>query len=266
MGTKKYWTLAKLSFQQQLIYRGNILMYRFGEFANTIISFLVLIVLYGSQESVKGYTLAEMITYITGVGVIGALSRAWISDQLERDVHRGRLSTYLLKPISYVRLQLVRDLARKQISSWISVFTYLLVILFVRQYFIINTDVLRLFVCFVSIACVVLLRFFLLFIVGLSSFWLVRIGGVQFSFDTFLRIMSGSMIPLEFFPPALETLAHSLPFAYMQYFSMQIYLEKISTLEALKGIGVQVFWIVVLILLSKILWQKALKRYESVGM
>lgn len=266
MKIKKYWILAKLSFQQQLIYRGNILMYRFGEFANTIISFLVLIVLYGSQEAVEGYTLAEMITYISGVGVIGSLSRAWIADQIERDVRRGRLSTYLLKPINYFRLQLVRDLARKQISSWVSVLTYLIVIFFVRQYFIVNTDALRWFLFLISIGCVVLLRFFLLFIIGLSSFWLIRIGGVKFSFDVFLRIMSGSTVPLEFFPPALETVARFLPFAYMQYFSMQIYLGKISTTEALKGLGIQLFWITVLAVLAKFFWKKALKRYESVGM
>lgn len=265
MGMKKYWTLAKLSFQQQLIYRGNILMYRFGEFANTLISFLVLVVLYGSQETVEGYTLAETITYIAGVGVIGALSRTWVADEIERDVHRGRLSAYLLKPIEYFRLQIVHDLARKQISSWFSVFTYILVILLVRQYFIVNTDVLRWVLFLVSIGCVVLLRFLLLFIIGLSSFWLTRIGGVQFSFDVFLRIMSGSTVPLDFFPPILETVARLLPFAYMQYFSMQIYLGRLSTFEILKGLGVQLFWIAVLALLAKVFWKKALKRYESVG-
>jgi ABC-2 type transport system permease protein len=265
MGMKKYWTLAKLSFQQQLIYRGNILIYRFGEFANTTISFLVLVVLYGSQEAVEGYTLAETITYIAGVGVIGALSRTWVADEIERDVHRGRLSTYLLKPIEYFRLQLTHDIARKQISGWFSVFTYILVIFLVRQYFIVNTDILRWLLFFVSIGCVVLLRFLLLFMIGLFSFWLIRIGGVQFSFDIFLRIMSGSTVPLEFFPPTLETAARLLPFAYMQYFSMQIYLERISTFEAVKGIGIQLFWIAVLAFLAKIFWQKALKRYESVG-
>lgn len=262
---KKYWILAKLSFQQQLIYRGNILMYRFGEFANTIVSFLILIVLYGSQEVVEGYTLAGMITYITGAGMIGALSRTWVADQIGRDVHRGRLSAHLLRPINYFRLQLVRDLARKQISSWISVLTYLLVIFFVRQYFIINTDILRWILFLTSVGLVVLLRFFLLFIIGLSSFWLIRIGGVLFSFDVFLRIMSGSTVPFEFFPPTLEAIARLLPFAYMQYFSMQIYLGKISTTDALKGIGVQLFWIAVFATIAKLIWRKALRRYEGVG-
>jgi len=265
MKIKKYWILAKLSFQQQLIYRGNILMYRFGEFANTIVSFLILIVLYGSQEVVEGYTLAETITYITGAGMIGALSRTWVAEQIERDVHRGRLSVFLLKPIKYFRLQLVQDLARKQISGWFSVFTHLLVIFLVRQYFIVNTDALRWVLFLVSVGGVVLLRFFLLFIVGLSSFWLIRIGGVLFSFDVFLRIMSGSTVPFEFFPPTLEALARLLPFAYMQYFSMQIYLGKISTISALKGIGVQLFWIAIFATIARLVWRKALKRYEGVG-
>jgi len=265
VGMKKYLTLAKLSFQQQLIYRGNILMYRFGEFANTIISFLILVVLYGTQETVRGYTLAEVITYITGVGIIDALSRTWVADEIERDVHQGRLSVYLLKPIRYFRLQLTYDLSRKQISSWFSVCTYLLVILFVRNYFILNTDVLRWVLFLTSVGCVILLRFLLLFMVGLFSFWLIRIGGVQFSFEVLLRIMSGSTLPLEFFPAALEATARLLPFAYMQYFSMQIYLGKISMLEAVKGLGVQLFWIAVLLLLVKFVWKKALRRYESVG-
>lgn len=262
---KKYWTLAKLSFQQQLIYRGNILMYRFGELAGTLVLVFVWLVIYSNRETLEGYTLAEMITYLAGVGMVEAFARTWVTDSIERDVHRGRLSDLLLKPVDYFRYRLVFDFSLKQVSSWFSILTYLLIVFLLRRYFVVNTNLLRWGLFLVSVGSIVVLRFLLFFMVGLFSFWFIQIGGFQYSFETLLRILAGSYIPLELFPRALETVARFLPFAYMQYFSMQIYLEKISTFGAVKGLGVQLFWIAVLAMLAKLFWKKALKRYESVG-
>ena len=263
---KKYWTLAKLSFQQQLIYRGNILMYRFGEFASTLILILVWFVVYSRRDLLEGYTLAEMITYSAGVGIVGALSRTWIADIIERDVHRGNLSTYLLKPVSYIRYRFIYDFSGKQISSWFSIFTSIIVIFLLQRYFVVNTDMVGWGLFFISVANVVLLHFILSFLVGLLSFWFIQIGGFVYTSDVLLRIMTGSYIPLELFPQIFKSVANFLPFAYMEYFSMQIYLGKISTLEAVRGIGIQLLWLVVLAFLAKLFWKKALKRYESVGM
>jgi len=266
MEIKKYWVLAKLSFQQQLIYRGNILMYRFGEFASTLILILIWVVVYTQRDMLEGYTLAEMITYSAGIGIIDALSRTWISDSIERDVHKGRLSSLLLKPLNYFRYRFIFDFSRKQISSWFSILTYFVIILILRRYFVLNVDIVRWALFFVSVIGVVLLRFLLSFFIGLLSFWFIQIGGFVYTFGVLLRIMTGSYMPLELFPKLFGRVVGFLPFAYMQYFSMQIYLGKISVLEAAKGLGTQLFWMVVLFCLVKLVWKKALRRYESVGM
>lgn len=262
---KKHLTLAKLSIQQQLTYRGNIIMYRFGEFAGTLLLVFIWLILYSERETIKGYTLAEMITYLAGVGAIEAFSRTWIADTIERDVHRGRLSALLLKPLSYFRYRFFYDFSRKQVSTWFSILTYFLLICLLRRYFVVNTDFLRWALFLASVLGVVLLRFLLFFMIGLFSFWFIQIGGFQHSFEVFLKILSGSYLPLELFPKTLETAARFLPFAYMQYFSMQIYLKKISIATAFWGLMVQFSWILVLATLAKIFWKKALKHYESVG-
>jgi ABC-2 type transport system permease protein len=265
MSMKKYWTLAKLSFSQQLAYRGNILMYRVGELANVLILLYVWIVLYSGREAVQGYTLPEMITYLTGAGIVSSFARNWVADTIERDVHRGRLSDYLLKPLNYFAYRFTYDFSNGQISNWFTIATYFLVILLLRHLFIVNLNPLTSTLFFLSVFLTVFLQFLIYFLIGLSSFWFTRIGGIILSFSVLDRIFSGSYMPLDLFPNKLEIFARFLPFAYTQYFSMQIYLGKISRIQVLQGLALQLLWIFILALIVRLVWKKAVKRFESVG-
>ena len=56
-----------------------------------------------------------------------------------------------------------------------------------------------------------------------------------------------------------------LPFSGMNYTPVMIYMGKLSMSENLFSIGVQVSWIIILFLLYKLLWSKAIKRVTVMG-
>lgn len=73
-------------------------------------------------------------------------------------------------------------------------------------------------------------------------------------------IFSGLTVPLPLFPKFLLNIANVLPFRYVSDLPFQIYISNISTEIALKGIIIQIVWIIILSSLGYFLSKCAIKR------
>ncbi len=77
--------------------------------------------------------------------------------------------------------------------------------------------------------------------------------------------LAGSILPLPFFPAPFRAVAELLPFAAMQNMPLRIYSGHIAGIEALKGIGLQVFWLAALVLLGRRWLKSALGKVVVQG-
>jgi ABC-2 type transport system permease protein len=57
----------------------------------------------------------------------------------------------------------------------------------------------------------------------------------------------GALIPIPLMPPALQRVLAFLPFRYMADFPFRIYSGSIAGSAALMGLGIQAFWLILLI-------------------
>lgn len=85
-------------------------------------------------------------------------------------------------------------------------------------------------------------------IVGMMAFWTLEIGG--------------ALVPLWFMPSWLHAIASALPFQAATYTPLAVYLGRASLLPSL---GVQLLWIVVLWLVLRLIWSRALHRVVVQG-
>jgi len=76
---------------------------------------------------------------------------------------------------------------------------------------------------------------------------------------------AGGYIPLPFFPDPIRKVVEFTPFAAMQNMPLRIYAGNIAGMDALKGIALQIFWFMALILVGKALMQRSLKRVIAQG-
>jgi len=88
----------------------------------------------------------------------------------------------------------------------------------------------------------------------LSSLGVRLIGSVLADF------FAGAIIPLPFFPDGFRQIVELLPFAAMQNMPLRIYSGNITGTDALWGLGLQVFWLVTLIIAGKLAMRKALTK------
>jgi ABC-2 type transport system permease protein len=80
----------------------------------------------------------------------------------------------------------------------------------------------------------------------LLTFITLSSSGVRLIVGVSTEFLMGALIPIPFMPAALQRFLNFLPFRYMADFPFRVYSGNIPPGEAIAGIGVQFFWILLL--------------------
>ena len=80
-----------------------------------------------------------------------------------------------------------------------------------------------------------------------------------------MRVLSGQLIPLTFFPASIMAVFKFLPFAGLVYTPTMIYLGKFTGQELLFNLAIQVLWVFLLSGLTQLVWNRAVKRLTILG-
>ena len=112
---------------------------------------------------------------------------------------------------------------------------------------------------------VALFPFFILYslsmIIGFCSFWIGNTRPLEFVMDKIMFLLSGVIIPIEFFPSWFRKLPNSLPFKYAAQIPTKALLGQINYVEIIIGI----LWVMSLMIFAIYLEKKGVKKYEMAG-
>lgn len=113
------------------------------------------------------------------------------------------------------------------------------------------------------------MNFYVNYCIGMTAFWLVQSSGIRQVYQVISEILSGSLIPLIFFPEILQKMLFFLPFQYITYVPACVVMGKYS----LGGITMDLSLIVIIqggavafvIILSEIIYRLAMNKYTDAG-
>lgn len=262
---KKFLTIVKAFWQRALTYRFTVLAYRIGEIAEILVLILMWSAIYDSQEIIGGLTLKEMITYILIGNFFTGMVRNFLADLVAYDIKDGRLSMFLIRPIGYFNYILAREIGRISLATILSVLSSVLVIVFFFNTFIWDFDAAYWSVIFIMIVLAFITELLLSYLIGLIAFWTDEVDGLYATIVRVKKFFSGGYFPINLLPAIFVNISFLLPFAYSFFIPAQLYLKKIDLADGLKGLLVQIVWIVLLYVIIKLTWRRGLKRYEGVG-
>jgi len=262
---KKFLTIVKAFWQRALTYRFTVLAYRIGEIGETLALILMWSAIYGGQKVIGGLTLQEMITYILVGNFFNAIIRNFLSSVVSHDIKDGRLSMFLIRPMSYFNYILSREIGRISLSTLMSVLSSMLIIIFFINTFIWNFDVAYFLIIVAMVILAFVVELFLSYLIGLISFWTDEVDGIYATIDRIKKFFSGGYFPISLLPLMFVQVSFALPFAYSFFVPAQLYLKKLDLSVGLKGLLIQIVWILILYGIIKIVWGRGLKRYEGVG-
>ncbi len=259
-----FWELCKLSFQHQLTYRAATLA---GLATNTFFGVLraaVLIAFYGAQDEVVGLSLQGAITYTGITQAIIAYLYIFGTYDLMQSIYTGEVAADLLKPMSYFRFWVAREIGRSMANLLTRGLGIMLLytLLFDISY---PTGLTQWLALLLSTFLALLISICWRFLINLAAFWTPEAKGIgRFAFGI-TWITSGFAMPLRFFPDWFNTLCHFTPFPGLINTSVEVYLSLLTGFDLLQALALQVFWVLVLMLMCQVVLRAGVKRLVILG-
>lgn len=112
----------------------------------------------------------------------------------------------------------------------------------------------------IAIMLGVVISYHIIYIFGLSAFWIVKPWYIPILVGGLTKLFGGGVIPLWLYPVWLIPICDILPFRFVAYEPIQIYLGNYDYSQILRCILMQIIWLLILNLLEKLIWMKASKK------
>ena len=262
---RKYWFIYSLYWQEGLQQRASFFMERFRSLVVLLSFYYLWSALLARRSSFAGYDHSQMITYVLGMNILRSLVFAGRMDEVAWEINHGRLSAYLLKPVSFMAYVFSREMSEKSINCVSAVIEVFALSKFFGIAMSWPQHAITWLLFAAAAAGAVLLNFFLSFIVGCWGFWTAESGGPRFCLELFLEFSAGAFFPLDILPPFLQTVLKIFPSPYLVFFPLRVFLEKMSAAQWVNGFLAQAFWVAALGGLARWVWGKGLSVYAAQG-
>jgi ABC-2 type transport system permease protein len=261
---RKYFAFYKTSLQNSFVYRGPMFIW----LASNALSLVTAIAIWFSAsagQTIGGYTKPELITYY-----VAALFLQWLTGWfpfygIRDEIKDGGIVNAIVKPVSYYWRKFSEESGWHVISSSAGLATTFLFAFFLRHYIVFSLPLAKLVVLALSIILAIFVVFSFSLCMGLLSFWFLEVAALDSLFWIARLILGGQGLPISFIPPAFQPLVRLLPFRYMFSFPLEIYFEKVSRMEIIQGIIIQLFWIAILVQVYKLMWSRGRRAYTAFG-
>lgn len=265
---KKYLQIFRISFAEEFAYKVNFIMWRIRNVIQIIITFYLWNTVFsGPTQIIFGYDRSKIMTYIFAMMIVRAVVLSARAVDVSSDIADGNLSNYLLKPVSYFKFWLTRDIASKILNLSFAAVEFAALFLILRPDFYFQTNIFIILAFVIALISAVLIYFCLLFIISAIPFWTPELGwSAQFLVTiVVLEFLSGSLFPIDILPPFLLKVAMVTPFPYMIYFPIQVYLGKITGSAQIYGFIISFSWAAILFMVMRYVWKKGFKVYQAIG-
>jgi viologen exporter family transport system permease protein len=209
--------------------------------------------IYSHSASIEGFDFSQLLSYVAIGWIIRSFYYNNIDQEMATQVLEGKLAMDLIKPVNTQWMYIAQALGESAFRlTMLTVPTAVVLILVfpVRRPAGIESFAAFLFSVFLSFFLVAGINF----AVGTFAVRLKSILGLLRAKYFLLELFSGLLIPISFFPHIFQTIFAFMPFQYISYIPVLLYLGKISGVGILKALGIQIFWVAALVAIGHLFW------------
>jgi len=262
---KKYLQVVKNTWDEGLTYRVSFVIYRARSVLQLLTIFFLWQFIVPKGASFAGYSQAMLMTYILGSSFVDSFVMSSRAQIIAVDINEGNLSNYLLRPMNYFTFCFSRDIADKALNVMFSCIEIPLFLLIFNPALFIQTNINFLLESFLLMILGLILYFYFSVCISLLGFWSNETWGPRFIFYQLLTFLAGGLFPLDILPKSIFSLFTFLPFPYLLYFPLKVYLGQTNLATTMQGILITVFWILGMHIIVIKIWQKGLRVYTAQG-
>jgi ABC-2 type transport system permease protein len=172
----------------------------------------------------------------------------------------GRITTLLIRPLQIIPYLYSSSLGERSLGLILSSISFVIGILISPPA---NTFSVLLFIIFLALAAII--SFAINLLVGIFYFYSPEARNFLYTFGHVIKVLSGAIVPLTFFPTHIRSIVLLSPFPGMVF--TPVTALHISTLDAaiVQNLTINFIWATVLLIIALAWWKKAIRNYDAIG-
>ncbi len=258
--------VAFVTYKEWAAYRSHMLLSLIVGPAFFLAQLFIWNAVYTGRPVIGGFTREGMIYYYGVASVIYYLIMDFADWNLQMLIHTGRFLTFALRPVSHRFFALAQKVGHRILGL---LFEFIPVWLIFAVVFRIPLVPRQPLWAVLSIALGFLMMFLVNYSVGTLAFWLTRTDGIRMLMRFFRDVLAGTLVPLSFFPGAIQKLMFFLPFQFITYVPVRVFTGSYELAGVSLGIpqvvGVQAIAVLIMWAVSGLLFRLGIRRYTGVG-
>lgn len=244
---KAYWYIMKSRILMIMAYRFQVI--------STVLCHIVILfssvffwkAAYGLEVVQNGTSLEQMVDYTVLSNLLAVLYTTYVEQNIRQNVRQGNVAVDFIKPINIMGSYFAADVGMMMGNF---LFRFIPMYLFSGLIFgftlPVSLPALLLFLASTFLGFIIL--WCICGVFGLFYFWVIQLGHIGGAKDYLIRFLSGSFVPIWFFPEKVQAVLNFLPFVHIYQTPISIYIGKVSIAEALFPLGIQFFWAIIMVI------------------
>ena len=255
-------TMLRVGVAETVAYR--------AEFLVWILTTTIPLVMLGLWNAVaasgafRGYSQGDFTAYFLAVLIVRNVAGSWVGWQIGEEIRMGTMSMRLLRPI-HPFVALAASHAAAIPFRCVVAIPIAVILLVSSGGSSLTTEPLQLAMLVPSLVFAWLITFAIMFAIGSLSFWITKAMGLFSLYFLLFSLLSGYLMPIAILPHPIAVVAEWLPFRFMIAVPVELMTLEMSSDEVVLLIAVQLAWVVLSIGLAMFVWNRGVKRFESVG-
>jgi len=255
-------TLLRIGLAEGVAYRAEMVIWLLSTTMPLVM--LALMSAISREAPIGRFGQADFAAYYLAALVVRLSAGAWVIWEMNFEIRQGTLAYRLLRPIHPLVAWASSNIGVMPVR-WLITLPILAggVLAIGADHF--THDPLLLLLFPVAVFGGWLITFLAMAVIGSLAF---RVDNSTAIFEVWLglyMLLSGYLLPLEFFPPWLASATGWLPFRYMLAFPVELAVGMTSRAQAAQQLAIQLGWIAVLGGAAILAWRAGTKRFGAFG-
>ncbi|MCC2683566.1 MAG: antibiotic transport system permease [Paenibacillaceae bacterium] len=260
----KYGYLSFVAYRRAANYRFAYLLSLLGNVVRVVAFAALWQVALAWRPEIGDYSPEALLTYVLVAFMLDGLISFRTESVIASSVRNGDVTTDLIRPLDHQLLHFSNAIGTAFIEGiWLIAITGILGYFWLDMIFPHNWTTLFLFV--ISVLLAIVIKYDLAYLTGVAAFWLTDVRGLIVTRSTLVGILGGAYFPLELLPHSVRSVLDILPFVGTIAIPARIFAGNISGSELWISLVQQLVWAIVLWVLARIVWKRAVRRVTVNG-
>ena len=266
MNIRKYTGLLRAGIMESLHFRMSSLVLFFGNLVYIAIIYYLWKAIYASSPTdvVNGMTFTDTLIYVVLASSLFSFMEMYFVWDIGRSIQSGKIVLELIKPMGY-RHYLFWSYSGSLVMNFFSVFlpTFIVIEIVTKGAVVLGLNL----VFFVpAVIMAVVINYNIDLFVGTLCLYTESIWGINIMKQVIVLLFSGATIPIAFFPQKMQEIAYRLPFQSIYNTPLRILLmQTVDLCEVGQMLLLQLFWCIMLTVLTSLFWRVSIRQITVNG-